>query len=229
MGGAALRDFYGVLLRVGSKKIQAPALLLAAVLACAGLTASADLISSEVREAHERLRANPDTYDRVDNFCAGKKPGAACSIPGNTFSGGGAGLCSNSINRETSTIDLSCVRNGEVWIDRKLPDGGFVNDPALCQREEGKESDHRWNCQPVSPPPSDQFCTGKKLGSRCIVELVYQNKKEKHEGLCEEITETESFYFEGHRTATRQVIRCEPPLAASRTYTPVNWREKLFK
>lgn len=203
--------------------------ILAASLACSCIPASADLISPEVQSARDRLRANPNTYDRVDNFCTGKKPGDACSISGSTFAGGGDGSCSNSINKTTSTIDLTCVRNGEVWIDRRLPDGGFVNDPELCKMGEDKESGQKWDCKPMVPTPADQFCKGKSLGGRCTVELTYRGRTEQHNGTCKQVTETEKFYFWGYRTATRQVIRCEPPLVPPRTYTPASWRQKLLQ
>ncbi len=201
---------------------------LATAFICSSLPASADIILPEVAAARERLQATPSTYDRVDNFCIGKKPQASCTIPGSTFSGGGVGTCENTVTQNGSTIDMSCVRNGEVWIDRKLPVGGYISDPYLCKIGEDKESGQKWDCKPIVPTPSDQFCKGKNIGSRCIVVLRYLNKNEQHEGTCKQLTETENFYYQGHRTETRQVIRCEPPQAAMRTYTPVHWQQKLF-
>ena len=204
-------------------------ILLACTLACACHFASADLISPQIQAARDRLRENPNTYDRVDNFCTGKKPGEACLITGSVFSGGGSGSCNNVINENGAIIDLTCVRTDEVSIDRKLPEDGFVNDPELCKRGADRESGQQWNCKPMVPTPSDRFCKGKKLGGPCVVELVYQGRNEQGEGICQKIVETESFYFEGHRTATRQVIRCEPPSLSPRTYNPASWRQKLFQ
>lgn len=204
------------------------------------LSASADMISPEVQRAQERLQANPNVYDRVDDYCKDKKPGAVCSIPGNTFAGGGEGICKNAFNPWKSTIDLSCVRKGEVWIDRKLPEGGFVNDSNLCAREKdedcgfgkkipgGPECPSRWNCKPMNPTPADQFCKNKNVGSSCTVELIYQGKTERHDGICSMIVETERFYYQGHREATRNVIRCEPPPVAPRNFSPVSWHKKLI-
>lgn len=203
-------------------------LLLFAALICRCLPAAADVISPEVAAAENRLRDNPKTYDRVDNFCSDKKPGAPCTIWGTVFSGGGAGTCVNAVNPSGSTIDLTCVRNDAVQIDRKLPDGGFVDEPYLCELGEDKETGQKWNCTPTIPTPSDQFCQGKSTGSRCTVELTYQGKKEWQAGICSEAVETQRFYYQGHRTATRQVIRCDPPVVASHTYTPVSWRKKLL-
>ncbi len=211
------------------KKMRLRSSLFAAVFVCVCHTASADLISPAVQSARDRLSANPNTYDRVDNFCTGKKPGGACLIAGSTFAGGGEGTCRNNINTETSTIDLTCVRNDEVLIDRKLPAGGFVYDPELCRLGEDKESGQKWDCKPMVPTPADQFCKGKGLGSRCMVELTYRGRTEQHSGTCKQVTETEKFYFWGYRTATRQVIRCEPPPVPPRTYTPASWRQKLLQ
>lgn len=205
------------------------------------LPVSADVMPLEVREAQDRLYANPMVYDRVDDFCKGKKPGASCLITGTTFSGGGEGMCTNLVNRSQSpiTIDLSCVRISETRIDRKLPSDGFVVDMDLCQKEEkeckfgkkvsdGTECRIHWNCKPVTPTPSDQFCKGRAIGSPCTVELTYRSNDELHAGVCTEVVETANFYYDRRRTATRQVIRCEPPPMAARTYTPVNWHQKLF-
>lgn len=205
------------------------------------LPVRADLIPPEVGEAQDRLRANPMAYDRVDEFCDGKKPGAGCTITGTTFSGGGEGVCTNFVNRHQApiAIDMSCVRNGEVRIERKLPEGGFVNNSDLCKRSEnecrlrkkvpgGPGCPSRWNCKPMVPTPADQFCKGKAIGSSCTVELTYQGNNELHAGICREIVETEGFYYQGHRTATRQVISCEPPPAAARTFTPASWHQKLL-
>jgi len=202
--------------------------LLATVLIYSLQPASADLISPEVAAAWKRLNANPDTYDQVDNFCNGKKRGESCSIPGTTFSGGGMGICRNAVNDNGSSINMSCVRNGEVWIDRKLPDGGFViNDPYLCQSDRNRDTARKWNCTPMVPTPSDLFCKGKSIGDRCTVELRYQGNHEQHEGICNQIVETENFYYQGRRTATRQVILCEPPALVQRSYAPASWWQKL--
>ena len=40
--------------------------------------ARADIIPPGVREAEQRLRDDPKTFDRVDQFCAKRRVGAAC-------------------------------------------------------------------------------------------------------------------------------------------------------
>ncbi|MES3025973.1 MAG: hypothetical protein V4857_30700 [Pseudomonadota bacterium] len=195
----------------------------------------ADLISPQVQAAQERLRANPNTFDRFDTYCAGKRPGALCTIAGNTFAGGGKGVCTNAINESKSSIDLSCVRSERVEIDRKLPAGGFVHDADLCARqatiiatEDGQEN-RRWNCTPEHPAPADRFCRGKAVGSACTAELSREGSMEKHAGVCTAATETENFYYQGRRLAKREVIKCEPGQPAKHIYAPASWRQKLFR
>lgn len=201
--------------------------ILATVLICSFLPASADLLRPGVESARERLRANPDTYDRVDNFCSGKQPGASCTIPGTTFSGGGEGACKSIIGQYETLIDLTCIRNAEAVIDRKLPgrlpDGKF-GESSLCKdMVRGVEAD----CESMGQIPYDQFCKGKNIGSRCTVELRYQDKIEHHEGICKEITEYE-FYSRRYNTRSRRIVSCEPPPVAPHTYTPVSWWQKII-
>lgn len=201
--------------------------IFAAVWICASAPALADLLPPQVSAARERLQANPDTYDRVDGFCKGKKRHAACVIAGTTFAGGGGGTCESNFNSQSSTIDRSCVRTDEVSIERQLPDDGFVVDSDLCQ-DNGKGSDRQWNCVATIPPPPDRFCKGKDVGQGCTVELNYQGKTERHAGVCKSVVETDDFYYQGHRTATREVIRCEPPSVTPHIYSKVSWRQKLL-
>lgn len=206
-------------------------------LLCISHAATADALPPEIATAAARLHDNPKAFDRIDTFCNGKRVGDACSIPGDTFAGGGEGVCSNAINRQTSTIDLSCVRTGRVSIDRKLPDGGFVHDRILCsgngQTGNAATSDTpRWNCKPLVPTPADQFCKGKTVGAACTVKLVYESealgdKHEQYEGVCKHIVQTESVYFRGRHTATREVVQCEPVNETTHTYTPATWWQKL--
>ncbi len=191
------------------------------------LRAHADVMPPQMGRAEERLRENPDTYDRVDNYCKGKKPKAVCLIAGSTFAGGGEGTCVNRI-RGDGNIDLTCERSEKAWIERKLPEGGFVADHDLCMGRHGKLEGTEYNCTPLDPSPSDQFCTGRRVGGACTVVLTYKGKTEKHAGICRNVTETESFYHWGHREATREVIRCEPPSIPQRTFEPVSWAQKLI-
>ena len=198
-----------------------------ALLLCCSLYAHADVIPPQVEDARQRLRENPDVFDRSDNYCQGKMPKAACVIAGSAFAGGGDGICVNQIG-DGGVIDLSCVRAEDVKIDRKLPEGGFVADATVCGEYHGEIDGEKYNCTPLNPTPADQFCKGRPLGGACTVELTYTGKQEKHAGICRKITQSESYYYRGHHTITREVIQCEPPSIPERTYTPVNWKQKLI-
>lgn len=192
--------------------------------------ALADLIPPQVAAARERLHANPEVFDRTDQFCAGKTRDKACTIDGSTFSGGGAGVCRSEITDSGASIDLVCRRSSEPVIDRRLPDGGYVNDPGMCaaSRQPGY-SGPPVNCKPTVPTPADRFCREKAAGSACTVELIYEGKTETHEGICNQVTESTGFYYQGRRSAVRQVIRCDPPSEVKREMNAVKWYEKLLR
>lgn len=173
----------------------------------------------------ERLADNPRVYDRVDNFCTGKKIGEACSVPGDVFAGGGEGVCLNKIVSEDitlryGTIDLLCVQNNPPVYDRKLP-----CDPV----EEGTEAHPITVCKYMTPPPADQFCANKKLGDACSVSFSYQGNAEQREGICalsKEVIAEKAHYG---ADLTRPVVLCSPPTVVERTYVTIPWWKKLFQ
>lgn len=206
--------------------------LIPLLLACCSTLATADVLPPQAASAAERLRSNPRAFDRFDNFCAGKKSGDACVIPGTAFAGGGKGRCENDINRKIYTIDLHCVREGYVDIERQLPEGGFVHDADLCRgaaTHDAEEPAPKWNCTPLTPTPTDPFCKGKSVNSACTVELTYKGALQRDEGVCKEIVESERFYYQGHREATRKVIQCMPKEEVTRSFTPASWWQKLLQ
>lgn len=197
------------------------------------LPALADLIPPQAAEIAKRLADNPRAFDRSDEYCKGKKVADACTLPGNLFAGGGEGICKNETTRWSTSIDLTCVRGGTAVIERKLPEGGFVHDASLC-RDAGKldskgiPEPSQWNCTPVVPTPQDQFCAGKEVGAACTVQLRYQDRQEEFPGVCKVEVQSYNFYYQGPRTATRQVVQCQPPESLPpRTYTPATWWQKL--
>jgi hypothetical protein len=208
---------------------------IAAILAVAAvhLPALADLISPEGVPAAKRLANNPRAFDRSDEYCKGKKVSDACTMPGNLFAGGGDGVCKNELNRRSYTIDLLCEREDNTIIERKLPEGGFVNDASLCRdagkvESDGSSTPSPWNCKPTVPTPRDQFCAGKEVGAACTVQLLYQGRQEEFDGVCKEEVQSRSFYYQGPRTVTRQVVQCQSPEALPpRTFTPATWWQKL--
>jgi hypothetical protein len=172
------------------------------------------------------------SFGRVDNFCIGKRPMAACVMPGSAFSGGGEGTCRIELDnpREMSPeATLTCVLNARVAIDRKLPYGGYVREAEHCERLQPdacqfapqaklRDCGSEFTCRPFAQTPSDRFCVGKAIAESCTVELSNGGAAEKHSGLCKQVVEEKNYYFRGHRKATREVIRCEPLDAVRRTY-----------
>jgi hypothetical protein len=198
--------------------------------ACFSLPVYADLLPPQAADAITRLQHNPDAFDRVDNFCKGKKKGDACTLPGNLFEGGGEGRCINEINRTTFTLDMSCQRPATVFIQRQIPEEGYVHDAQLCRQQEAavaRGEAPRWNCAPHPVKLADQFCRDKSVGDVCRVELRYDGQRHSFDGACQHVTETAGFYYQGRRQKTREVIRCEPLKTVTRTFTPVSWWQKL--
>lgn len=169
---------------------------------CLSAFLSADVISPMVQATRDRLSNNPNIYDRVDNFCQGKKPRDACTISGPVISGGGEGTCINAqTNSYSTTIDLSCVRTKYVEIDRQLSESGL----------------------------KDRFCTFVKIGNPCVLEFVYEDKKQKGMGTCNVQIETNRYYYQGYHENSRSTIQCQPEPLPARTYTPVSFIKKLIQ
>ena len=68
-------------MRAVARMVAALAMVAAVMTAAIGSAARADVIPPGVREAEQRLRDNPKAFDRVDQFCAQRKVGAACTLP----------------------------------------------------------------------------------------------------------------------------------------------------
>ncbi len=175
-------------------------LFLGVLLFAGSLPAWADLLNPDVREAQERLFSNPQIYDRVDQYCKGKNPKAECEISGTVWEGGGKGVCVNRYSQTENSIDLSCERAGEIRIFRGSPDGSNA----------------------------DRFCRGKKVGSVCTAEFIYQGDEMHADGKCVELKFRERASLRSRLPTTHREIRCEPP-AVARTYTPASWTKKLFQ
>jgi hypothetical protein len=205
-------------------------LLLLALSVPAATRATADVLPPRAAEAAERLRRNPDAFDRTDQFCKGRRRGDACEIAASPLAGGGGGTCRSAIDRAGSTIDLSCERADGYVLDRGLPEGGFVADASLCAGTAGQPpAGAPYACRPLQPMPVDRFCAGRPVGAACSAEISRDGARETHPGVCRTVEEQRGFYFQGRRVATREVVRCEATSSFERVYTPVGWWEKLFQ
>lgn len=176
----------------------------------------AEIPPEALKQATERMRADPTIYDRVDNFCEGRQIKDSCWMPGSVFAGGGAGTCKRQFQHDhktsVTTIDLVCLRNAKVTIDRKLPAGGFAFDPARCAQMHAMNA-----CKPLDPMASDRFCTGRQAGESCTAELTHESTIEQHDGICTQLVEYQGY---GVRRAKRDVILCRAKEPVRHTYLP---------
>ncbi|MCO5401593.1 hypothetical protein [Ralstonia soli] len=208
---------------------------LALALISNSFAAIADVIPPPLseKEIYKRQKDNPKTFDRTDAFCSGKFAGAACTIPGTAFSGGGEGQCRTSVAPSETTIDLECVRQDDVFIDRQYPEGGFVADRELCKSGQADNgvppASSKWGCTPLVPAAADKFCRNKAIGAACTVELTYRGQRGLYEGVCKQLSQTNYFYFRGSRAARRDVVQCEPVNETAHTYAPATWWQKLMQ
>jgi hypothetical protein len=202
----------------------------AALLVMAALPSWSDVIPPSVAQARERLRANPDTYDMVDQFCSGKKRGAECVIAGNAFDGGGQGICDPIVSDK---IYLTCVRLSSVSIDRQLPEGGYTSSDPLCQDylravAAGQAPAGRpMDCDPDPQPVSDRFCRGMLAGSACVAEMRVDGRTETHPGACKTAQQSKYGRYGGRPQTLRTVLTCEPAKRTGHSYSPASWLDKL--
>lgn len=205
---------------------QSVQVLLCCVIFLSAGFAWADLVPPEVAQAWQRYEKNPKAFDRTDQYCGNKKPGAACTIPGTVFEGGGGGTCERSVTQGSVYISLECKRSERIEIDRQIPDGPFRVDAELCS---GTEHNPVYIC--TEPPVvADRFCANAQAGQACMAELRRNGKPESHAGVCQLGRETTNFYRWGRRQGHRPILSCEPvKQAPERIYTAVSQWQKLLQ
>ena len=130
-------------------------LVLWVVLAAVVPGASADVLPLQAIETEQRLRENPQAFDRADQFCSGRRVGDACQMPASALAGGGAGICRNGIDSSRTRIDLHCERTAKVSLARGLPSEGFVLPAYFCETPEGAAiaRSRGFSCTPAAHPP----------------------------------------------------------------------------
>jgi len=212
--------------------VSSLAMVLAAALASAALmpAAHADIVPPAVQEATQRLRDDPKTFDRVDQFCAKRSIGAACTLPGDALAGGGAGVCRNGLDATRTQIDLRCERKATVAIDRGLPTGGFTLPANFCEVPEGAAvaRERGFGCKPPTGPPHDRFCAGRTVGAACEAALTVDGKPVRNAGVCARVTESAPrFYFRGWQVAKRDVVQCVSAQPVVHDFKPATWWQKV--
>ena len=137
------------------------------VLAAVVPGASADVLPLQAIETEQRLRENPQAFDRADQFCSGRRVGDACQMPASALAGGGAGICRNGIDSSRTRIDLHCERTAKVSLARGLPSEGFVLPAYFCETPEGAAiaRSRGFSCTPAAQPPPRPFLSGSR--DRC--------------------------------------------------------------
>jgi hypothetical protein len=172
--------------------------------------AHADVLPPQAAGASERFRNNPRAFDRYDTWCEGRSVQEACSIPGNAFEGGGAGVCKRSLHRTEFKIDLRCERTEQISMERGLPEGPWQVDEQMCKASSAAQlQSSGWVCE-RPPRLVDRFCTGQQAQSACKATLVIQGVSQSFEGVCQDGIQTNQIYFQGRRLITRPTLTCEP-------------------
>jgi hypothetical protein len=200
------------------------------VLAAVVPGASADVLPLQAIETEQRLRENPQAFDRADQFCSGRSVGDACRMLGTALAGGGAGICRNGIDSSRTRIDLRCERTAKASLARGLPSEGFVLPAYFCENPEGAAiaRSRGFSCTPAAQPPHDRFCQGREIGAACTALLTVDGTPVRDAGVCARITESAPrFYFRGWHIAQREVVNCVSPKPIERRYKEVSGWQKV--
>lgn len=197
------------------RKMRLPLLCVLMLSAGMHLVAHADVISPEEEALQDRLRRS-EAVDRVDQYCADKRPGDACVLPGNAFEGGGPGKCRREANPSLRRIELSCRLVQSLQVDRGLPASAeFVASPEFCRMRDDEQvasllARSHITCDAPATLPADRFCRDHKAGDACRVEAVVAGKAEVFAGRCSVTAENTRFYQYGPNSAQREYLACQP-------------------
>jgi len=192
-----------------------------------GSAARADLIPPEEQVLIQRMQET-EAFDEADQFCRGKKPEATCAMPGNAFEGGGEGICSRQMNRSRDTIQLVCVQAEPFEYEAGVTPP-LDNERILCEVGiEELSPAQQANCPTlIAAKPVDRFCAGKAPGDACEVDGMVGEAKASFSSLCALTEETGSLYFRGHRSVSREELRCKAKQAFVRDFSAVNFWDRL--
>ena len=192
--------------------------------------ALADLLPPGDFLLRERMKAEPSFYDQADQFCRSKPVGAACSLPGHAFDGGGEGVCERHRDARGRHVQLTCEVAPAFTIDRRLPDSPYQFSPTACWawthdkafRERMAYLNAR--CEPATVA-ADRFCTGKSVNEACTAEVTVQGRQEAVAGRCEQ--DTERFDFDPPRVMSRPRLLCQSAQPVQRDIQPASPPESL--
>jgi hypothetical protein len=125
----------------------------------------------------ERMKNNPDAYDMVDDYCAGKKRDDSCNMPANLFYSSGPGKCIT-VPKDDRYIAMICKSTGIATFDPGMseatseycPPPGNPDHIALPHHEHPV-------CGLDEILEVDRFCKDKKLGDSCQIEFTYSGQE----------------------------------------------------
>ncbi|MGE5504639.1 MAG: hypothetical protein ACM31L_09475 [Actinomycetota bacterium] len=205
---------------------------------CVPSLAWADLLPPVHYELQERMKNDPQAYDRADQFCANKKVGSACAVPGNPFEGGGVGTCQTRADDKQRTIDSLCIFGDRREVLRNLPDRGYKGADEVCdmaRRNPHSEAAadvraEKLTCDQAATVP-DRFCDGKAAGDPCAAEMSVAGSILSFPGRCGEKEERATYYSRGRQIKTRTVLIClpeNPTVIEVGPSSPPGWLQRLL-
>lgn len=162
----------------------------------------------------------------TDQYCFGKRPDAACQIPGHAFDGGGKGVCRHRLSEHSlDSWATLCEPDKSVFrIDRQFPVSPYEGTYHSCYADKPKpELIDRlpmalFRCSSV-PRVADRFCRGKQEDDACEAIVVVNGHRETIRGICQE--NHDELVIEGRRVAARPVLQCESANEVERDYLRV--------
>lgn len=197
----------------------------------------ADTLPSSVLQARERMEQEPEYYDHADQFCAEKRVGSPCVIPGNPFEGGGLGICRTWASRDGGAIESRCTLTYRSGVLGTLPDSTYQAPESMCENGEAKQSyaqlfRHENATCGVPTVISDKYCGGKHVGDDCIADVRSGASVSSYPGICLEKQDLRGRYYYGRVTLRRTVLTCSPekPVIINiRESSPPNWLRRLLE
>ncbi|RAU20285.1 hypothetical protein CU669_19150 [Paramagnetospirillum kuznetsovii] len=171
------------------------------------IPAHADLLPPGWEKLQQRIKDGG--FDVADQFCRDKKVGEACAIPGNSFEGGGQGICRAQLRRNWGEIRSACVLDDPAHMERVVDGEWWAERCTALERVRSQLPNA--TCEP-KPPIADQFCAGKSAGDDCTAEVWVKAGMERYSGKCVQFRNTSAIMFhpgDGERLL-RDEIHCRP-------------------
>jgi len=184
-------------------------------------------VHADVTPPYGGFFQNYDDRYVTDQFCYGKRDGAACQIPGHVFDGAGAGICRQVEEKHSRGLFITtCQPDGSVLrIDRQFPVSPYgMGYYQTC--DEGKPRAEIVQRFPTvsficdeAPRVVDRFCRGKQEKDACEASIRVNGKPEKVRGVC--VRDLDQLFVNGYPVAYRGVFQCATANPIEHDYTRV--------